>query len=93
MLSQEENERFTRVSAGHAHGRGLRRYWQPVGCSEFVTSKPQRIKVLGEELVLYRGTSGAPVADAAALRPSQPRARLRPGRRRQHPLSLSRLAL
>ena len=41
-------------------GALLRRYWHPVGCSEFVTSKPQRVKVLGEELVLYRGASGTP---------------------------------
>ncbi|HXQ51826.1 MAG TPA: Rieske 2Fe-2S domain-containing protein [Stellaceae bacterium] len=41
-------------------GALLRRYWHPVGCSEFVTSKPQRVKVLGEELVLYRGASGRP---------------------------------
>ncbi len=39
----------------------LRRYWHPVGCSESVTKKPQRVKVLGEELVLYRGESGKPV--------------------------------
>jgi 5,5'-dehydrodivanillate O-demethylase len=41
-------------------GEVLRRYWHPVGCSEFVTTKPQRVKVLGEELVLYRGASGRP---------------------------------
>jgi phenylpropionate dioxygenase-like ring-hydroxylating dioxygenase large terminal subunit len=38
----------------------LRRYWHPVGCSEWVTTKPQRIKMLGEELMLYRGQSGRP---------------------------------
>lgn len=61
MLSQEENERFTRIGPGTPMGSVLRRYWHPVGCSEFVTGKPQRVKVLGEELVLYRGTSGQPV--------------------------------
>jgi 5,5'-dehydrodivanillate O-demethylase len=42
-------------------GNLWRRYWNPVGCSALVTSKPQRITVLGEELVLYRGASGKPV--------------------------------
>ena len=60
MLSQEENRLFTSIGAGTSMGKLLRRYWHPVGCSEFVTSKPQRVKVLGEELVLYRGSSGAP---------------------------------
>src|ERR1700685_2756028 len=61
MLSPEENKLFTTVGRGAPMGELLRRYWLPVGCSEFVTSKPQRVKVLGEELVLYRGTSDQPV--------------------------------
>jgi 5,5'-dehydrodivanillate O-demethylase len=61
MLSEADNELFTRVGPGTAMGDVLRRYWHPVGCSEFVTAKPQRVKVLGEELVLYRGEDGTPV--------------------------------
>jgi 5,5'-dehydrodivanillate O-demethylase oxygenase subunit len=60
MLSREENTLLTAIGPGTRMGEMLRRYWHPVGCSQFVTSKPQRVKVLGEELVLYRGTSGAP---------------------------------
>ena len=60
MLSPEENQLFTSIGPDTRMGAVLRRYWHPVGCSEFVTSKPQRVKVLGEELVLYRGQSGAP---------------------------------
>jgi len=60
MLSREENETFTRVGPGTPMGALLRRYWHPVGMSEHVTSKPQRLKALGEELVLYRGTTGTP---------------------------------
>jgi 5,5'-dehydrodivanillate O-demethylase oxygenase subunit len=60
MLSREENTLLTAIGPGTEMGAVLRRYWHPVGCSQFVTSKPQRVKVLGEELVLYRGTSGAP---------------------------------
>ena len=58
MLTAEENELLTRIGPGTPMGEVLRRYWHPVGCSEWVTKKPQRIKVLGEELVLYRGERG-----------------------------------
>jgi 5,5'-dehydrodivanillate O-demethylase len=61
MLTQEENDRFSRVGPGTPMGSLLRRYWYPVGCSSLITSKPTRVTVLGEELVLYRGASGAPV--------------------------------
>ena len=61
MLSQEENRLLTSVGPGAPMGELLRRYWHPVGCSDWVTAKPQRVTVLGEELVLYRGASGAPV--------------------------------
>jgi 5,5'-dehydrodivanillate O-demethylase oxygenase subunit len=61
MLSLEDNKLFTQVSPGTPMGELLRRYWQPVGCTEGVTKKPQHVKVMGEELVLYRGESGAPV--------------------------------
>ena len=60
MLTKEENERFTRVGPGTPMGEMLRRYWHPVGCSEFLGAKPQRLKLLGEELVLYRGEDGKP---------------------------------
>jgi 5,5'-dehydrodivanillate O-demethylase oxygenase subunit len=61
MLSHEENLLLARVGPGTPMGATLRRYWHPVGCSDLVTAKPRRVKVLGEELVLYRGTSGKPV--------------------------------
>jgi 5,5'-dehydrodivanillate O-demethylase oxygenase subunit len=60
MLTREENELFTRVGPGTPMGNLLRRYWFPVGCSEFLTAKPLRVKLLGEELVLYRGENGRP---------------------------------
>lgn len=61
MLSEAENELFTRVGPGTPMGDLLRRYWHPVGCSDFVTAKPQRVTVLGEELVLYRAGDGGVV--------------------------------
>lgn len=60
MLSTEENKLFTSVGAGTLMGSLLRCYWTPVGASTLVTSKPQRVTILGEELVLYRGQSGEP---------------------------------
>lgn len=60
-MLQEENELLTRVGPGTPMGNLLRRYWHPVGCTSLVSSKPQRVKVLGEELVLYRGESGQAV--------------------------------
>lgn len=60
MLSKEESERLTRVGPGTPMGELLRRYWWPVGCSELLTTKPRRLKLLGEELVLYRGEDGRP---------------------------------
>ena len=58
MLNQEDNALFTQVGPGTPMGEMLRRYWQPVQCTEFVTGKPQRLKILGENLVAFRDTDG-----------------------------------
>ena len=58
MLNKDENELFMRVGPGTAMGELMRRYWHAVGCSELVGAKPQRTKVLGEELLLYRAENG-----------------------------------
>ena len=58
MLSQEENRLFTSVGPGTRMGEVLRRYWHPVSASEWVTQKPRRIKVMDEELMLYRAETG-----------------------------------
>ncbi|HLH25116.1 MAG TPA: Rieske 2Fe-2S domain-containing protein [Chloroflexota bacterium] len=60
MLAKEEQERLTHVRPGTPMGELLRRYWWPVGVSEQATTKPRRLKLLGEELVLYRGEDGQP---------------------------------
>jgi nitrite reductase/ring-hydroxylating ferredoxin subunit len=56
VLTQQENELFTRVGPGTPMGNVLRRYWHPVGSTELVTWKPQRVTGLGEELLLYRAS-------------------------------------
>jgi 5,5'-dehydrodivanillate O-demethylase len=60
MLSESDNQLLTRIGPGTPMGEVLRRYWHPVGCSQLLDGKPQRVKVLGEELVLYRGAGGQP---------------------------------
>jgi phthalate 4,5-dioxygenase oxygenase subunit len=60
MLSKEENELLTRVGPGTPAGAMLRRYWWPVGFTESVTPKgqPTKVRLLGEDLVLFRDGSG-----------------------------------
>jgi 5,5'-dehydrodivanillate O-demethylase len=58
--SQEENEILTRVSAGTPMGELLRRYWWPIGISAHLKEKPTYIRVLGEDLVLFRDSAGQP---------------------------------
>ena len=60
MLTQEENELLTRVGPGTPGGEMLRRYWHPVALAEEITEdRPKmRVRILGEELVLYRDLKG-----------------------------------
>ena len=49
MLSREENERLTQVSAGTPMGDLMRRYWHPVGAiSEFDGAAAKQVRILGE---------------------------------------------
>ena len=60
MLTQDENDLLTRVGAGTPAGTLLRRYWQVVAAAaELTDAKPKkRIRILGEDLVLYRDKNG-----------------------------------
>jgi 5,5'-dehydrodivanillate O-demethylase len=59
MLSREDNDTLTKVSRGTPAGELLRRYWQPVAPAAELSEKPTKaVRVLGEDLVLYRDTSG-----------------------------------
>src|SRR2546423_9595025 len=60
MLTKEENELLTRVGPGTPCGELLRRYWQPVALARELTEErpKQRVKVMGEELVLFRDARG-----------------------------------
>ncbi|HTI85341.1 MAG TPA: Rieske 2Fe-2S domain-containing protein [Alphaproteobacteria bacterium] len=61
MLSREDNELLTRVGAGTPMGDLMRRYWIPAAFSDQVAkpdSPPIRVRLLGEDLVLFRDTQG-----------------------------------
>ncbi len=60
MLTRDENELLTQVSRGTPCGELLRRYWHPVAAAgELTEEKPiKAVKILGEELVVYRDKSG-----------------------------------
>ncbi len=59
MLTQEQNERLTRVGAGTPMGELLRRYWHPIATlSQMKERDTLPIRLLGEDLVLYRDLSG-----------------------------------
>ena len=51
------DEEITFVEKGTPCGELLRRYWHPVLLSEELGELPKLIKVLGEELVLFRDKS------------------------------------
>jgi nitrite reductase/ring-hydroxylating ferredoxin subunit len=51
---------LTQVSAGTPCGEMLRRYWQPVLGSTNVTGRPQKVRLLGEDLIVFRDGSGRP---------------------------------
>jgi len=58
-LTQEENERLTRVGPGTPMGKLLRWYWHPVAATAQLLANPVRkVRILGEDLVLFRDRSG-----------------------------------
>lgn len=59
MLSAEENELLTRIGPGTPCGELMRCYWHPICAEAALRQNPvQSIKILGEELVLYRDRGG-----------------------------------
>jgi 5,5'-dehydrodivanillate O-demethylase len=59
MLTNAENEALTRVGAGTPMGDLLRRYWQVIGAASEMTDRwTKRVRLFGEDLVLYRDRSG-----------------------------------
>lgn len=55
---QSHNAEITEVGPGTPCGELMRRYWQPVGISAKVGTRPQRVRILCEDLILFRDGSG-----------------------------------
>jgi phenylpropionate dioxygenase-like ring-hydroxylating dioxygenase large terminal subunit len=51
---------LTEVSAGTPMGELLRRYWHPIGLVGDATESPRALRILGEDLVLFRDRTGRP---------------------------------
>ena len=49
---------LTEVGAGTPMGELLRRYWHPVGPSSYATDLPRAVRMLGEDLILFRDRQG-----------------------------------
>ena len=59
MESAEHNRLLTQVGRGTPMGELLRRYWQPIGAASELDDKwTQRVRLLGEDLVLFRDRQG-----------------------------------
>jgi phenylpropionate dioxygenase-like ring-hydroxylating dioxygenase large terminal subunit len=57
---QQANKLLTEVGPGTPCGELMRRYWQPIAASKNLSDLPQRVRVLGEDLVLFRDGKGRP---------------------------------
>ncbi len=51
---------LTEVGAGTPMGELMRRYWHPVGLSSYASDLPRAVRILGEDLILFRGRDGVP---------------------------------
>ena len=59
MLTETQNDRITRVGPGTPMGELMRRYWHPIAASvELTQNATKRVRLLGEDLVLYKDRSG-----------------------------------
>ena len=59
MLTQEANDRYTRVGPGTPMGELMRRYWHPVAAVSQMNDKwTMKVRLLGEDLILYKDRSG-----------------------------------
>ncbi len=62
MLSAQDNDLLCRVGPGTPMGETMRQYWIPAARADELPSPdcaPLRVKLLGEELIAFRTTSGA----------------------------------
>ncbi|MFT5539205.1 MAG: 5,5'-dehydrodivanillate O-demethylase [Alphaproteobacteria bacterium] len=58
VMTPEQNERLTRVGPGTPGGNMLRYYWWPIAFTDEVQAKPFPVKLLGEDLIMFRDGNG-----------------------------------
>src|SRR5688572_25256081 len=51
---------WTEVGPGTPMGELLRRYWHPIGLAGDASQTPRQVRVLGEDLILFRDGEGRP---------------------------------
>ncbi|MCB0991903.1 MAG: Rieske 2Fe-2S domain-containing protein [Acidimicrobiales bacterium] len=56
----EYDRELAEVGPGTPMGELLRRYWHPIGPSEDATEVPKQVRLLGEDLILFRNRDGRP---------------------------------
>lgn len=54
------NPALTEVGPGTPMGELLRRYWHPIGLEADASDTPRKVRVLGEDLILFRDKGGRP---------------------------------
>ena len=54
------NTALTETGPGTRMGELLRRYWHPIGLARDATATPKAIRVLSEDLILFRDGGGRP---------------------------------
>ena len=92
MLTREANERLTMVGPGTPMGNLLRRYWHPIAAATELEQEPVLpVRLLGENIVLYRNERGDMGLVAEEVSASRRLACLRHSGRRRAALPISRL--
>ncbi len=74
MLTKEQNDVLTQTGPGTPGGELLRRYWQPAALAEELPPgrPPIPVRLLGEDLVLFRDEQGRPACSASIARIAAP---------------------
>jgi hypothetical protein len=94
VLSEEQNRKLVEVSAGTPMGELLRRYWMPIGAvTELEDSSVKPVRLMGEDLVLFRDRTGHYGLPGPALRSSARRPLPRLGGGPGAPVPLPRLGV
>lgn len=58
MPAPTHKKELTEVGPGTPMGELLRRYWHPVGLAADASATPRKVRVLGEDLILFRDGQG-----------------------------------